>query len=315
MLESRERILVLGAGGFVGNAVATGLAEHGYPVSAFARSHGRRASGNITAIRGSIEDTALLHEAVSQSTTIVYAASLTTPGTSANDPALEVIGNLLPLARVLECASLFPQRHFVYLSSAGTVYGDRANEAVETTPLRPRSYYGAGKVAAESLVHACAATTDWCATVLRPTNVYGPGQATARAFAVVPTLFERALDGQPFLVWGDGGSVRDYCYLDDVASAVHAAILSPPDEGCAIYNVASGCLASVIELISACERASGHAIPVEFRAARGVDVRHVAPNATAITDALGWRPQVTLEEGLGRTWRWIQDRRLAGASG
>lgn len=315
MADSNRKVLVLGAGGFVGNAIVATLAQQGYRVSAFARSHARRTSANITAIRGSIEDTALLHEAVSQSTTIVHAASLSTPGTSANDPALEVLGNLLPIARVLECASLFPQRHFIYLSSGGTVYGDGADKATESTPLRPRSYYGAGKVAAESLIHACAETTDWRATILRPTNVYGPGQATARAFAVVPTLFERSLDGQPFLVWGDGASVRDYCYLDDVASAVQAAVMAPPDRGCAIYNVASGYTASVIDLIAACERASGREITVQFREARGVDVRHVAPDASAIAHALGWTAQVSLADGLGRTWRWMHDRRSADASG
>lgn len=315
MSDRSERVLVLGAGGFVGNGIVATLAQQGYRVSAFARSHAGRTSANVTAIRGSIEDTALLHEAVSQSTTIVYSASLSTPGSSANDPALEVIGNLLPIARVLECASAFPERHFIYLSSGGTVYGDGADKAIESTPLRPRSYYGAGKVAAESLIHACAETTDWRATILRPTNVYGPGQATARAFAVVPTLFERALDGQPFLVWGDGESVRDYCYLDDVASAVQAAVIAPPERGCAIYNVASGFTASVTALISACEQACGRAIAVEFRDPRGVDVRHVAPDASAIASALGWTAQVSLEDGLDRTWRWIHDRRSAGASG
>jgi UDP-glucose 4-epimerase len=314
MPDPNGNILVLGASGFAGAALVSGLAGPERSIYAYARAPAASARVGVTHVRGSIEDTALLHEVIAQSMTIIYTASLTTPGTSAHDPVLEVMGNLLPLARVLECANEFPRRHFVYLSSGGTVYGDLARDAVETTPLRPRSYYGAGKAAAEALIRACAATTDWTASVLRPTNLYGPGQATARGFAIVPTLFERALDGDPFQVWGDGASVRDYCYIDDLVDAVRATLAAPPPDGCVTYNVASGCTASVIELIAACETACARPIAVAFRAARSVDVRHVAPSSSAIRSVLGWAPRVDLAAGLARTWRWTQNLRSAGAS-
>lgn len=308
------RVLVLGAKGFIGSAVARGLAHHGSQVEGLGRGTPPASIPGVTFIRGSIEDGGLLRDAIARCTHIVYAASVTTPGTSARDPALEVSGNLLPLARVLECASEFDRRHIVYLSSGGTVYGDRAGGASEDAPLRPRSYYGAGKVAAEALLHACAASTGWSATVLRPTNLYGPGQPTARGFAIIPTLFERALDGGHFQIWGDGSAVRDYCYIDDLVEAIVASLLHAPRDDFAVYNVASGCAVSVLELAAACERACRRPIAIEFQPPRGVDVQHVSPLADAMAGATGWRARVDLEEGLANTWNWLCDLRKSRGS-
>jgi UDP-glucose 4-epimerase len=314
MKTDDARVLVLGANGFVGAAIASGLAANGHQVYAYGRADTGVRHPRVELVQGSIEDSSLLREAIARATHIVHAASLTTPGTSARDPALEIIGNLLPLARVLECANDFPERRLIYLSSGGTVYGDASDGADENAPLRPRSYYGAGKVAAEALIHACTATTDWSASVLRPSNLYGPGQSMARGFAIVPTLFARALDGAPFHVWGDGSAVRDYCYIDDIVEAVR---LSLPAAGAAhysIYNVSSGCSASVVVLAAACERACGRPIRMEFGPARGVDVQYVAPSHAALAAGLGWQPRIDLAEGLARTWRWIESTRSGSAN-
>lgn len=296
-------ILVLGANGFAGTAIASHLASIGRPVLAYGRSP--LAIPGVEPVQGSIEDAALLREAISRCSHIVHAASLTTPGTSARDPSLEILGNLLPLARVLECAEAYPGRRLVYLSSGGAIYGDRADGADESTPLCPRSYYGAGKVAAEAMIHACTATSTWSARVLRPSNLYGPGQATARGFAIVPTLLERALDGRAFTIWGDGSTVRDYCYIDDLVGAVECALQDESSPDFATCNVASGCTASVLELVSLCERTSGRRIARSFLPARGVDVPRVALDASAI-GRLGWRAKIDLDEGLQRTWDWFR---------
>lgn len=306
MNGAADGVLVIGATGFIGSAVTSSLARRGRRVHALGRSDPALAfPAGVAHVRGSIEDTGLLRETLAHCGAIVHAAGATTPGSSARDPAFEITANLLPLARVLECATMFPRRHLVFLSSGGAVYGDAARGAGEATPLRPRSYYGAGKAAAEALIHVCTATTDWSATVLRPTNPYGPGQTAARGFAIVPTLFERALDGDAFPVWGDGSSVRDYCYIDDLVEAVLAALEHRPPAGFGVYNVASGSTASVAELAAACERASGRRIRLEVQPARAVDVAHVSPDGRAIAAALGWRSRVGLEDGLARTWRWF----------
>src|SRR4030088_1419232 len=112
-------VLVLGSGGFIGSAITESLARTRRRVSCMGRSEVTTDAPNVLRVRGSIEDTALLHESIASCEHIVYCASVTTPGTSAGDPTLEVLGNLLPLARVLECASDFPGRRLVFLSSGG----------------------------------------------------------------------------------------------------------------------------------------------------------------------------------------------------
>ncbi len=299
-----DSVLVLGSAGFVGSAMCARLSERGSRVVALGRSEATGHSHGITHVRGSIEDRELLREALGQCSIVVYAASLTTPGSSARDPALEVTGNLLALARLLECAPDFPGRRLVYLSSGGAVYGDSAQSAAEDSPLRPRSYYGAGKAAAEALLHACAASTDWTPVSLRPTNLYGPGQQVTKGFAIVPTLFDRALDGGTFQIWGDGSTVRDYCYIDDLIDAVVASQEVPPTDHLAVFNVASGQTASILQMVELCERASGRTIRTEFLPSRGVDVAHVAPSNAMIRSRLHWAPTTDLRAGLMRTWEW-----------
>ena len=116
-----ESVLVLGSAGFIGSALCSHLAKLGHHVHAFGRSEADGAQGGITHIRGSIEDRHLLRDALGKCASIVYAASMTTPGVSARDPSLEVLGNLLPLSRLLECAADFPRRRIVYLSSGGAI--------------------------------------------------------------------------------------------------------------------------------------------------------------------------------------------------
>jgi UDP-glucose 4-epimerase len=306
MENSAEPILVLGSTGFIGSAICAHLSRIGHPVIALGRSESDREDGNITHIRGSIEDRHLLRDALGRCKSVVYAAALTTPGTSACDPALEVLGNLLPFSRLLECAPEFPARRIIYLSSGGAVYGDTPGQARESNALRPRSYYGAGKAAAEALLHACVVSSSWSSVVLRPSNLYGPGQRGTKGFAIVPTLFDRAVDGGAFRIWGDGAAIRDYCYIDDLAESVVAALFSSLPQAFNVYNVASSQTASILELIEACKLASGKPIRTEFRPARGVDVARVSPDPQLILDELGWKAQVDLAQGLQHTWRWYR---------
>lgn len=298
----QDGVLLLGSNGFIGKHLCARFEQMGLEVFAVSRSETEGEEGRIHRIRGSLEDSELIRGLVTRAGTIVHAANLTTPSASATNPQLEIDGNLGALAQLLALANEFPDRRLVFMSSAGAVYGDLELTTSEDAPLRPRSYYGAGKVAAEAFVHACASTTTWRAVVLRPSNVYGPGQQVGKGFAIVPTLFSRALDDGVFKIWGDGLNVRDYCYVDDLveltARVVENGIMKP----FAVYNAASGQTASVLDLIAACERCTGRRIDIRFESARSVDVPFVSLSTESALAAYGWKAKMTLVEGLNRTW-------------
>lgn len=303
--DIRNGVLVLGSTGFIGTHLVDRLAGLGYYVYALARSEVDANHGKVRHIRGSIDDDALLRELVARCHHVVHVASLTTPSASATAPELEIGGNLTALAQLLSLAGDFPGRRLIYMSSAGAVYGDMAVNADEGLSLRPRSYYGAGKAAAEAFIHACTATTTWQAVVLRPSNIYGPGQCAGNGFAIVPTLFTCAAQGISFKIWGNGQSVRDYCHVSDLVDLIIKALEHRGDPKFAVYNAASGEAASILELISVCERSAGRRIEIEFQPARGVDVPHVSLNTDSARATYRWKAKTPLDEGLDQTWRWF----------
>lgn len=302
----RDSILILGGGGFIGTRLAAMMTALGLRPALLGHGLDDKISEQLLQRRGSVEDSTLLAELLDACSAVVYLANVTTPGASAREPSLEVTGNLLPLARFLEVAQSRDPRPLVFLSSAGTVYGECADAIEESAPPRPRSYHGAGKAAAEALLHVFATNAAWPTTVLRPTNVYGPGQLPVKGFGIVPTIFRHMLEQRTFEVWGDGSAVRDYLFVDDVCRLIMCALQRPPPRF-SVYNAGAGNAVSVLELIGLCELAAGKRLETRRRPARMVDVPRVVPSLVAARDAFGWGATTSLADGLERTWRWICD--------
>lgn len=303
----RDATLILGGGGFIGKRLVAALQGRGAPTAVLGRGLDDAMSGTLMQRRGSVEDTTLLRELLDACSAVVYLASVTTPSASAREPGLEVTGNLLPLARFLEVAQSIEPRKLIFVSSAGAVYGECADDVSESAALRPRSFYGAGKAASEALLHAFAVNNHWPTVILRPTNVYGPGQLPMKGFAVIPTIFRYMLERRAFEIWGDGSIVRDYLFVDDLAE-LSMRVLGSPAAAFSVYNVGSGMAVSVLELVRLCEQAAGESIKIILRPARKVDVPRVVPCTTAVAAAYDWRAATGLNAGLDLTWRWLRTK-------
>lgn len=134
--------------------------------------------------------------------------------------------------------------------------------------------------------------------VVRPANVYGPHDSFHQGAMVIPALMHRIRHGEdPLVVWGDGLSVRDFVYAEDVARGMMLAIAAG---GC--YNLGSGIGYTIRDLVETLSRITGCRCQFESSSAVGY-----AKRVLAIAKAkreLGWEPQVSLEEGLRRTWAW-----------
>lgn len=304
-MTMRGATLILGGGGFMGRSLVTALQRSGAPLAVLGHGVEDGQSAGFVQRRGSVEDGGLLRELLAECSSVVYLASVTTPGASAREPGLEVTGNLLPLARFMEAAQTLDPGKLVFVSSAGAVYGSCADQVSEEAPLRPRSFYGAGKAAAESMLHAFAACSGWQTTILRPTNVYGPGQLPVKGFAIVPTIFGHMLERRTFEIWGDGSVVRDYLFVDDFCSLV-VRLLAGAMPAWTIYNVSSGNAVSILELIRICEQVAGLKLETSLRPARRVDVPRVVPDTSALAAAHDWRASTSLASGLAQTWQWLR---------
>lgn len=303
-MENHHRILLVGGGGFLGQSLARMLLNKGYSVSRIDTRPMHPMGGQDHIFVGDISDQKFAEPLLRDCDTLVHLASGTTPSTSATSPFMEAESNIGPTLRLLESAQQTELKHLIFISSGGTVYGDPARlPAHESDPLAPHSYHAAGKVALESFLHAYRHLSGKVVTILRPSNLYGPEQALRSGFGVIRTMLEHARTGQPIPIWGDGENVRDYLYIDDMVSACCKLI----ERGCdnEIFNVGAGIGTSINQLHQIIEQIAGCAIPVQHLPARSLDVRAITLDTSKLALTTGWSPTIVLEEGVRRTWQWL----------
>ncbi|MDR7097747.1 UDP-glucose 4-epimerase [Lysobacter niabensis] len=296
-------VVVLGAGGFIGRHLAEAVAASGIPVIAATRRAERFLHPGITNVTAAFDREADFLPLLAHSSAVIHAASISTPGSSAAQPQLE--GNLRTTLALIEALQASPGKRLVYLSSGGTLYGDRERSAHEDDPLRPRSYHGAGKAAAEHFVHAWAMQFNGTAVLLRPSNVYGPGQLPRRGFGIIPTAFDCTRSGTSLTIWGDGSAIRDYLYVDDLTTLCQAVLAHALLPGAHTFNASWGKGITLDGLLDAIDATTMHPLKRDYQRPREVDVRQIVPDSAAARDTFDWRPAVALEQGLQRTWLWF----------
>ena len=298
-------ILLVGGSGFLGSALAKALSSNGRQVHVLSRGCEEGEYDGIEWHAGDQEDPDAVLPLLDDCDTVVHLASTSTPGSSARTPLLEAEGNLLAIAQFIETASSRPPKRLIYVSSGGAVYGDVPSQPVsEREGPSPRSYYAAGKVAAEGFMTAFSHANAVPLTILRPANLYGPSQPLRDGFGVVRILFDKAIHDEEIEIWGDGSAVRDYLYIDDAVDACLALINQADATG--VFNVGSGVGTSLDALVSLIGDVVGQPLTVMRRPARKTDVHAIQLDCTRIREATGWTAATPLQEGLRATWDALQ---------
>lgn len=300
-MNKQDHVLLLGGTGFIGSALAGKLAADGRQVHIIAPSPPKTTS-NAKYLQGSLDDPTLLAKVLPICGSLVYLASATTPGNSANNPTRE-LDNLAPALRLIEALQSYPQTHLVFFSSGGTLYGNPQRLPVhEDDPTAPLSYHGAGKLALEALLQPLR-SRGHAVTILRPSNAYGPGQELKNGFGLIRTLLEHARRGTSFEIWGDGENVRDFIYIDDITEACARLVAHPKDSS--TYNLGSGVGYSVNQIRQVVEEITGVKIKAIHHPARGIDVRSIVLDISRVKAALSRKPETNLRDGVKRTWDWV----------
>lgn len=296
-------VLVTGASGFLGAALVEALAARGRTVLAAVRQPAAQSQAARDTVRYVPFDLARtdadLADLLEPVTTVYHLAWSSLPASSDADPVADASDNIVGTLRMLTALRGRDVR-FVFASSGGTVYGAmRGPRALESDRAEPSCAYGMSKLAVEGYLDLFGRLRNLDHVSLRVANPYGPRQSGVRNFGAVATFARRGLDGQPITIWGDGETVRDYVFLDDVVEAFVAA--GDIRGGQRVINVGSGEGRSLNDLVAAIGNELGSPLDVRYEPARGFDIRTNVLDTALGVSALGWRARTPFSLGLAKT--------------
>jgi UDP-glucose 4-epimerase len=300
------RAVVTGGAGFIGSTLADALLVRGDEVHVVDDlSSGRRenvsdeASLHVLDVREPVVDAL----ADVRPEVVFHLAAQVDVRVSVADPVLDARTNVLGTVNVLELA----RRHdaqVIFASTGGAIYGEcETRPARENDERQPLSPYGTSKLAGEEYLATWNRLHGTRHVAVRLGNVYGPRQDPHGEAGVVAIFLSRIASGQPATIFGDGGQTRDYVFVGDVVRAFVAAV----GAGGGVYNVGTGIETSVLELWHACTEAAGVEAQVSHDDPRLGELRRSCLDNELAERELRWRPEMSLHEGLRRTWEWIRE--------
>ena len=313
---SGRKVLVTGAGGFIGSQVAELMARSGADVRAFVRYTSRGDHGwledvapdparAIEVFRGDLANPEAVRSAMEGCEVVFHLGALIPIPYSYLHPREFVTANVEATLNVLEAARREEPARIV-LTSTSEVYGTAQRVPIdEEHPLHPQSPYAASKVGADQLALSYQRSFGTPLVVTRPFNTYGPRQS---ARAVIPTIVTQALT-RDVVELGATAPTRDFLYVEDTAAGMAACAAAEGVEG-EVINLGTGTEVSIGELAERVLRQLGRDVSVSVDESRlrpkDSEVERLVADTSKAKRLLGWEPTVDLDEGLRRTIEWLQ---------
>jgi len=311
-----RKVLVTGAGGFIGSHLVEQLLSQGASVRAFVHYNSRRDPGllaqlppetmaRLELIAGDLRDPQTVREAVAGMQTVFHLGALISIPYSYRHPGEVAETNVIGTLNVLQACRDLEIERLVHTSTS-EVYGTARRVPIdESHPLQGQSPYSASKIGADKLAESFFCAYQLPVVTVRPFNTYGPRQSGR---AVIPTIITQALNG-PAIRLGSLDTRRDFTFVDDTVNGFLRAAEADGVEG-QIFNLGTGEDITISDLVDRIMQIVGRPVKVAVDPARlrpaGSEVLRLISDNRLAAERLGWKPAVSLDEGLGRTIDWIR---------
>lgn len=308
-------VLVTGGAGFIGSHLVESLLADGHRVTVVDNydpfypramkeenlANVRKAPG-LRVVEVDVRDASHLEELADSYDSIVHLAAKGGVRPSIADPVAYQAVNVTGTLNVLELARTCGVKQFVFASSS-SVYGVNPNTPwrEDDHVLLPISPYASTKVSGELMGHVYSHLYGIRFIALRFFTVYGPRQ---RPDLAIRKFADLIADGKPVTLYGDGGSHRDYTYIQDIISGVRAA-MDYSDTAYEIINLGNNRPISLLELVRAIEHVIGKAAKLEFLPEQAGDVPKTCANIDKARALLDYEPKTGMSEGLRRFANWF----------
>ncbi len=291
----REKVVVTGGAGFIGSNLVDALIEKGYDVHIIDNlSGGKRENVNDEAIfhLADICDQEAIKPIIAGAKYVFHAAALPRVQFSIENPIETNNANVIGTLNVLVASHEGGVKKVIF-SASSSAYGDQ-----DTMPLHegmkamPKSPYGLHKYIGERYCHVWSEVYKLPTVSLRYFNVYGPRASAEGAYALVIAKFlKQKKEGKPLTITGDGKNTRDYTHVHDVVTANILAAESKKTGKGEVINIGAGHNVSVNEIA---KLIGGKTVHIAAR----MEPKHTLADTTKARELFGWKPTVTIEEGI-----------------
>lgn len=296
-----KNVIIIGGNGFIGGNLGKYLVARGYEVTSFDIARPDAERKGVRYIEGDFFVDGDLQGAIREQDVVIHALSTINPGNSNERYMQGYEKDFIQSIKLFSWLTDSGQKS-IFISSGGTVYGEQEVQPIpETARTHPLNHYGSIKLSLENAVRAFNAQLGGGTLIARPSNPYGPGQDYRKGVGFIDAAIKKALAGETIEIWGDGGIVRDYIFIDDLCAMFEALIEYEGNYD--VFNLSSGVGATQNDII-AILKDLGLSPDVVYKDARSVDVRSIVLDSKRILDACGLE-MTQLRIGLSKYLKYL----------
>ncbi|MFA5907468.1 MAG: SDR family oxidoreductase [Vicinamibacterales bacterium] len=301
--------LVTGGAGFIGSHLSAALLSSGHRVRVvdnLVTGYRHNLQEGVEFTNADLADPAAAAAAVAGVDFVLHQAAIPSVPRSVKNPAESHRANVDGMLNVLIAARDAGVKRVVFAGSS-SVYGDQAVlPKREDMPTKPMTPYALQKLVSEQYGQMFTRLYGLEVVTTRYFNVFGPRQDPGSPYSGVISLFIKALlEGTRPVIYGDGGQTRDFTFVTNVVDGVLRAAATPGVGG-EVFNVATGGRVSLNELLATLKKILGSNVEPIYEDQRMGDVRDSQADIAKAERLLGYRPTVTLEDGLRQTVAWFE---------